>query len=352
MDDKSLPKILFANNFERTIIKKKPEVTTAAYLLQSAALGDFGEDEYEDTLGALHARDYENTYVHNKVCRLILQTSLFGNMVHFAASYLPILSFIEPPQWCSKEYNFIEVDTLTCKDFGNMTSVDENGHKFELYPMFGLPILDSRTIFCLETISICILWLSISLRFGLEGSQFITRKSGKMKSIVVALMIGSQMYTYFFGSARNYIAQILRLMAYSIFYSKTLEDLNILIHMLPSIMSIMTVLFLVIVFYSWMGVLMFYESDEGFLHFSDIVEGMWTMWTCVTTSNYPDVMMPSYNDKRVTSIFFVSFMVIAFYFLMNGKTICSFNSFNPLFFTLLPYILLSDSCYGLRRIHS
>lgn len=41
------------------------------------------------------------------------------------------------------------------------------------------------------------------------------------------------------------------------------------------------------------------------------------MWICVTTANYPDVMMPSYNDNRLSGIFFVSYMVISFFLLMN-----------------------------------
>ena len=37
----------------------------------------------------------------------------------------------------------------------------------------------------------------------------------------------------------------------------------------------------------------------------------------MTTANYPDVIMPSYNENRLSAIFFVSFMIISFFFLMN-----------------------------------
>jgi two pore calcium channel protein len=37
----------------------------------------------------------------------------------------------------------------------------------------------------------------------------------------------------------------------------------------------------------------------------------------VTTANYPDVMMPSYNDNRLSGLFFVSYMIITFFLLMN-----------------------------------
>lgn len=44
---------------------------------------------------------------------------------------------------------------------------------------------------------------------------------------------------------------------------------------------------------------------------------MWTLWIMVTTANYPDVMMPAYNQNRLAAIYFVAFMIITFFFLMN-----------------------------------
>ena len=51
--------------------------------------------------------------------------------------------------------------------------------------------------------------------------------------------------------------------------------------------------------------------------FPNLVEGMWTLWICITTANYPDVMMPGYNENRFVALYFISFMIISFFFLMN-----------------------------------
>jgi two pore calcium channel protein len=61
----------------------------------------------------------------------------------------------------------------------------------------------------------------------------------------------------------------------------------------------------------------FYGLSEGKEHFPNIIDAMWTLWICVTTANYPDVMMPAYNENRLTALYFVIFMVITFFFLMN-----------------------------------
>lgn len=51
-----------------------------------------------------------------------------------------------------------------------------------------------------------------------------------------------------------------------------------------------------------------------------------TLWICVTTANYPDVMMPSYNESRLTALYFISFMVISFFYLMNLILAVTVNS--------------------------
>jgi Ion transport protein len=70
---------------------------------------------------------------------------------------------------------------------------------------------------------------------------------------------------------------------------------------------------------------MFVDSSEGDLLFPSLMEGLWTVWICVTTANYPDVMMPGYNENRFVALYFVSFMILSFFFLMNVilATVCN-----------------------------
>jgi two pore calcium channel protein, plant len=70
-------------------------------------------------------------------------------------------------------------------------------------------------------------------------------------------------------------------------------------------------------FYAWFGVVMFVDTDEGNLLFPNLVEALWTLWICVTTANYPDVMLPGYNQNRWVALYFVSFMALSFFFLIN-----------------------------------
>ena len=85
----------------------------------------------------------------------------------------------------------------------------------------------------------------------------------------------------------------------------------------PAIGNLLFLLFLIVTFYAWAGNTMLFGTKEGTTYFPTLVEGMYTLFICVTTSNYPDVMMFEYNRNRAVNIYFISFMVIAFYFVMN-----------------------------------
>ena len=48
----------------------------------------------------------------------------------------------------------------------------------------------------------------------------------------------------------------------------------------------------------------------------------------VTTANYPDVMMPSYNEHRFVALYFISYMLISFFYLMNLVLAIACNSYD------------------------
>jgi hypothetical protein len=48
----------------------------------------------------------------------------------------------------------------------------------------------------------------------------------------------------------------------------------------------------------------------------------------VTTANYPDVMMPSYNQHRSVAMYFVSYMLVSFFYLMNLVLAVACNSYD------------------------
>ncbi|RHY25861.1 hypothetical protein DYB32_008041 [Aphanomyces invadans] len=53
----------------------------------------------------------------------------------------------------------------------------------------------------------------------------------------------------------------------------------------------------------------------------------WHFYVLLTTSNFPDIMMPAYNANRATCLFFMLFICFGLFFLMNVVLAVIFNNF-------------------------
>eukprot|EP00656_Telonema_subtile_P011056 TRINITY_DN15427_c0_g1_i2.p1 TRINITY_DN15427_c0_g1~~TRINITY_DN15427_c0_g1_i2.p1 ORF type:complete len:870 (-),score=172.04 TRINITY_DN15427_c0_g1_i2:50-2659(-) len=52
-------------------------------------------------------------------------------------------------------------------------------------------------------------------------------------------------------------------------------------------------------------------------YFDDPANGVWNLYVCLTTANFPDVMMPNYDQSPASCLPFISFMICNFYFFMK-----------------------------------
>lgn len=51
------------------------------------------------------------------------------------------------------------------------------------------------------------------------------------------------------------------------------------------------------------------------------------MFIAITTSNYPDVMMPAYHQTRAAPLFFITYMILGLYLLTNLVLAVVYNNF-------------------------
>jgi len=59
------------------------------------------------------------------------------------------------------------------------------------------------------------------------------------------------------------------------------------------------------------------EQKKEMTFFSNLLDSMWNLWKSTTSVIYPDVMMSAYNDNRFTALYFVSYMILTYFFFMN-----------------------------------
>ena len=103
------------------------------------------------------------------------------------------------------------------------------------------------------------------------------------------------------------------------FMSGVRRFLRQLMESLPPILDIMGLMMLMITIYSILG---FYllgptKANSGSPYFQSLTDSMVNMFVLLTTANFPDIMMPSYSDNMWYSVFFISYLGINLYFLMN-----------------------------------
>ena len=337
-----------------------PGVYPAAFLIRDAILGtaaDMTEASFEG-VDFFDPYDKANSPLLNgfsRACRWVLTMRWVYYLEKTAVWMLVLLSAIEPPFWC-RDYDPVEVISVEgygeCFTLFSMSGPPAfgDGEDVDYYPSFMKPLLSVDQSLIVEWICITIIVVLMVARFGVDGMSlrrhfFLHREESGVVDVVgykeinfgakmmritrllsVTLLIGGMISHQWLGTSRK-SALFLRILI-TISLSKPMQrELGTVLRLIPEVSSIMLILFVVILFYGWIGCVMFYETNEGDASFSNLIESMWTLWIMVTTANYPDVMMPAYNANPLAALYFVSFMVISFFFIMGVVLASVVNSY-------------------------
>ena len=91
------------------------------------------------------------------------------------------------------------------------------------------------------------------------------------------------------------------------------------IRVLPHIADLIYMMILLLLSFALLGAILFgfgsgKEMEE---QFGSVAHSLQTMFILLTTSNFPDVMLPVYQHHRSSSLFFIAFLLLGFIMLMN-----------------------------------
>jgi hypothetical protein len=83
--------------------------------------------------------------------------------------------------------------------------------------------------------------------------------------------------------------------------------------------SLPMVIFIIVyvLYFSWMGMCLFSGTLEGTTYFNNYANSVFNMLVLLTTSNFPDIMLPAYQISRLYGIFFISFLLVGLFLVMN-----------------------------------
>ncbi|KAH9506805.1 Two pore calcium channel protein 1 [Dermatophagoides farinae] len=98
---------------------------------------------------------------------------------------------------------------------------------------------------------------------------------------------------------------------------------------LRSFIDMLALLLFFLIFFSISAFYLF-SGISNYSQFSTIVESFLSLFVLLTTANFPDIMMPAYQKSQFYALFFVIFLVINLYFLLNIMLAVVYNSFSQI----------------------
>ena len=108
---------------------------------------------------------------------------------------------------------------------------------------------------------------------------------------------------------------LLRPILFAVMTSRTRHAIGTFLRVLPSLAAWAGLLVLLVLLYALLGVLCFgpgapLVADDGH-YFATLGRALLSLVVCLTTANFPDVMLHSYARSRASFVFFASFLLLS-----------------------------------------
>ncbi|CAL8327189.1 unnamed protein product [Arctogadus glacialis] len=105
------------------------------------------------------------------------------------------------------------------------------------------------------------------------------------------------------------------------------RNLRQIFQSLPPFIDILLLLLFFMVIFAILGFCLFSPNTSD-PYFSTLENSMVSLFVLLTTANFPDVMMPAYSRNRWCCVFFIVYLSIELYFVMNLLLAVVFDTFN------------------------
>jgi two pore calcium channel protein, plant len=311
----------------RTRALEKRGVGPAAFLIRDAVLGE-DEDPAEGAYDPYSQPEQGVRNVVSVVCRRLCSHRLVKFATKMAAWTLVFLSFVEPPNWC-RNFPLVTTDDdkaslvhRTCRHVMALQgpAPDDATLTVDYYPNTSTILLTVREALLVEWACSMVLGLLLMLQIGRDGmsmTRYLRVGPARWVRGIELMAVTQLLVSLFIVDDYRGLAPFIRILVFFAFHRSSQREFGTLIKLMPEVLWVLSLLFVWLAFFAWIGVVAFYGSDQGTQHFPNLIEAMWTLWQMTTTVNYPDVMMPAYNENRVSVLYFVVYMVVTYFFLMN-----------------------------------
>ncbi|KAM4576815.1 two pore channel protein 1 isoform 2-T2 [Odontesthes bonariensis] len=105
------------------------------------------------------------------------------------------------------------------------------------------------------------------------------------------------------------------------------RNLRQIFQSLPPFIDILLLLLFFMVIFAILGFCLF-STNTADPYFRTLENSLVSLFVLLTTANFPDVMMPAYSKNRWSCVFFIVYLSIELYFVMNLLLAVVFDTFN------------------------
>uniref|UniRef100_A0A8C2VNF8 Two pore calcium channel protein 1 n=1 Tax=Chinchilla lanigera TaxID=34839 RepID=A0A8C2VNF8_CHILA len=108
------------------------------------------------------------------------------------------------------------------------------------------------------------------------------------------------------------------------------RNLRQIFQSLPPFMDILLLLLFFMIIFAILGCALRVTPPSSLQYFSTLESSIVSLFVLLTTANFPDVMMPSYSRNPWSCVFFIVYLSIELYFIMNLLLAVVFDTFNDI----------------------
>ena len=207
-----------------------------------------------------------------------------------------LLCFFDTPDW-------------TRDSSANIT--DPNG----MYPRFDLPMLTDGPATALAAAALALLVIDLALQVAFQGPAAFCSRGLQVAYAVTVVLAALELTLSPWLPMR--FAPYLRLLLLVLQSEHVLVQLRLIGRCLPALLPVAAAMGAFVVFSAWLGLVMFEGTAEGHEVMPSLAVAVWELLVCLTSANFPDVMMPAYADSRWSVLFFALYLILAHWFLLN-----------------------------------
>eukprot|EP00854_Cymbomonas_tetramitiformis_P007928 gene7928-9417_t len=239
-----------------------------------------------------------------------------GHIRRFVTPYLLLFwllfTFWEKPVWC-------------------LSGDDDNCNNPD-YPSWNVPYFSRWEALGIELGCWGTYTVDLSLRLTAYGWKYFDIDPAlKVTGIMMVIAGADIIYGYSTSDDDSLykfrLSPFLRVMLYIPYSQELRSEMMVVLKVLPKFSGVMVLGTAFVAIYAWAAVLIFDGTDEGSEYFSSYSETLWNLFVLLTTANWADIMMPAYTDKRGSCFFFIVYMLVGLFFLMNVVLAIAFQTY-------------------------